>query len=443
MHGELAASEFARLSVIDGWLPVAVQAVAATALLLVLLRPSRRWWQIVVPITVLIAGTVVAVAKWLTRSRGWADEPGPVVVWAWIGLTAVALALAVLGWKSAAWWRRAVSLLAVPLTALCTVLSLNIWFGYVRTVDTAWHFVTRGPLPDQTTGDSVAAAAAEQKVPAHGAVLKVDTGRLGSHFHHRGEIVYLPPIWFSTSPPPRMPVVMMIGGEFGSSADWILAGDAVRTIDQFAADHNGSAPVFVFVDKGGVINRDTECVNGPRGNAADHLTNDVVPFTVDTFGVSSNPDNWGIVGWSAGGTCALDLAVTHPELFSVFVDIAGDAGPNAGTKDETIDRLYGGDESAWAEFDPATAITRHGPYLKTSGLFAVSSGSPPDSHAVAADKLCRLGEANGIECSIVAQGGKHDWEFATAVFKSTLPWLAGRLGVPGVPPIPMPDDRPR
>ena len=65
---------------------------------------------------------------------------------------------------------------------------------------------------------------------------------------------------------------MMIGGEFNTPADWLRAGDAVTTIDKFAAAHGGNAPVFVFVDAGGTFNNDTECVNGPRGNSADHLT---------------------------------------------------------------------------------------------------------------------------------------------------------------------------
>ena len=100
--------------------------------------------------------------------------------------------------------------------------------------------------------------------------------------------------------------------------------------------------MLVFVDSGGAFNNDTECVNGTRGNAADHLTKDVVPFMESTYGVSANPANWGIVGWSMGGTCAVDLAIMHPDMFSTFEDIAGDLAPNSGTKQQTIDRLFGG-----------------------------------------------------------------------------------------------------
>ena len=71
---------------------------------------------------------------------------------------------------------------------------------------------------------------------------------------------------------------MLIGGQFGTSIDWLWAGNAQMAADAFAMAHGGNAPVLVFVDSGGAFTKDTECVNGARGNAADHLTKDVVPF---------------------------------------------------------------------------------------------------------------------------------------------------------------------
>ena len=213
-------------------------------------------------------------------------------------------------------------------------------------------------------------------IPAKGTVVPVDIGDAASGFKHRGELVYLPPAWYATDPPPRLPTLMMIGGEFNTPADWLRAGNAVRTVDDFAAAHGGNAPVLVFVDVGGAFNNDTECVNGPRGNAADHLTKDVVPYMISNFGVSPNRDNWGVVGWSMGGTCAIDLTVMHPDMFSVFEDIAGDLSPNSGTKGQTINRLFGGNAAEWAAYDPTSVITRHGPYTGVAGWFDVNGGMP-------------------------------------------------------------------
>jgi S-formylglutathione hydrolase FrmB len=286
-------------------------------------------------------------------------------------------------------------------------------------------------------------------IPANGTVVPVDTGDAGSGFKHRGELVYLPPAWYATNPPPKLPTLMMIGGEFNTPADWLRAGDAIRVVDRFAAAHNGNAPVLVFVDSGGAFNNDTECVNGLRGKAADHLTKDVVPTMIAKFGVSAAPANWGSVGWSMGGTCAVDLTVMHPDMFSVFEDIAGDISPNSGTKAQTIDRLFGGNVAQYASFDPTTVMNRHGHYSGIAGWFAVNDpGTPPGTHprasdqAVAAQSLCGLGATNGIDCAVIVQPGKHDWPFASRAFESALPWLAGQIGTPGVPRVPLPRSGP-
>ncbi|HEX9497988.1 MAG TPA: alpha/beta hydrolase-fold protein, partial [Mycobacterium sp.] len=263
-----------------------------------------------------------------------------------------------------------------------------------------------------------------------------------------------PPAWYATDPPPQLPTVMMIGGEFNTPADWLRAGNAVKTIDDFAAAHGGNAPVFVFVDSGGAFNNDTECVNGTRGKAADHLTKDIVPFMVSRYGVSPNRANWGVVGWSMGGTCAVDLTVMHPDMFSAFEDIAGDLTPNSGNKAQTIARLFGGNAAAYAAFDPTTVITHHGPYAGVTGRFDINGAASPSRNVVvnaaanpndqtaAANSLCATGSADGIKCAVVTQPGKHDWPFAAHAFAAALPWLAGQLGTPGLPVIPLPGPPP-
>jgi S-formylglutathione hydrolase FrmB len=455
-----------RMSLMHGWIPITVQVVAAVALVLAIGWRSRRWRLVWLPAAALAGIGVAAWAHWYIASDGLAGDPAPHQLWVWIALTGAAAVVLILGWRDTRWWRRGVSVLAVPLCLLCAALSLNLWVGYFPTVETAWNQVTAGPLPDQTDRASVTVAAAQaqaqHKLPAKGSVVSVTIPSTASGFKHRDELVYLPPAWFATSPPPKLPTVMMIGGEFNTPADWLRTGNAITTVDSFAAAHGGNAPVLVFVDSGGSFNNDTECVNGPRGKSADHLTKDVVPFMTSDFGVSAAASNWGIVGWSMGGTCAVDLTAMHPDMFSTFVDIAGDMSPNAGNKVQTIDRLYGGNSTAWATFDPTTVITKHGPYSGVSGWFAISgtqtaqhknesasdtgdvgvggrdaTGNPGDQ-TTAANSLCALGRGDGFNCAVVAQPGKHDWPFADKAFVAALPWLAGAIGTPGDPVVPLP-----
>lgn len=446
------------ISLMHGWLPLTAQILAGVLLVAAIGWRSRRWRFVLLPAASAFALVLVWITHWNIASNGLSGEPAPRQLWIWIALTGLAVGVAVLGWRSASWRRRGVSVLAVPVSALCAGLMLNLWVGYFPTVQTAWGQLTGGPLPGQTDRDTVAKMLATRTIPAKGKLLPVDIPSDASKFKHRGELVYLPPAYFASNPPPALPTVMMIGGQFNTAADWIRAANAVNTIDDFASRHGGNAPIFVFADSGGAFNNDTECVNGVRGNAADHLTKDVVPYLISKFGVSEDPANWGVVGWSSGGTCATNLTVKYPELFSTFVNIDGDLSPNAGTKAQTISRLFGGDAAAWAEWDPATVMEKHGPYEGVAGWFAVSEPasskaavitgvglqetsaerSPESNPTAAARTLCRLGARYDIDCAVVPLPGKHDWPFAAKAFADALPWLASQLGTPDVPDVPLP-----
>ncbi len=450
-------------SLLQGWLPLTLQIIAVAVLIVGIGWRTRRWRLVWLPVSVAVGLVVAAWAHWYVDSQGMAGDPAPDSLWVWTGLTGFALSAVVLGWRGIR-WRRVAAVAAVPLCLLGTGLALNSWVGYFPTVQIAWNQLTAGPLPDETDLATVEAMQKAGTVLDHGSLVAVDTPSTASGFKHRTELVYLPPRWFASNPPPKLPVVMMIAGEFNTPADWLRTGNAAAIVDGFAASHGGNAPVLVFVDSGGSFNNDTECVNGVRGNVADHLTKDVVPYVDSHFGTSADGADWGIVGWSMGGTCAVDLTVMHPDLFGSFVDIAGDMGPNAGTKDQTVARLYGGNTAAWAQFDPATVMARHGPYTGVSGWFAISTDKPkqhkfsggdgavglggrdaqgmPGDQTEAANTLCGLGRSHGITCSVVPTTGRHDWPLATQVFTASMPWLFGAVHTPGVAAVPLPAGSP-
>ena len=445
------------ISLMQGWAPVAIQIATVALLVFAIGWRTRRWRMLWLPVSILIGVSVALVTHWNIAANGLAGDPAPVGMWAWLALTGLAVGVAVFGWRSADWRRRGASVLTVPLAMLCSALMLNLWVGYFPTMGTAWGQLTGGPLPGQTDRATVAKMLATTTVPAKGKVLPVTISADASGFAHRTEWVYLPPAYFASDPPPALPTVMMIGGQFNTAADWLRAGNAIATLDEFAAKHDGNAPVFVFVDSVGSFNNDTGCVNGTRGNAADHLTKDVVPYLIDNFGVSDDPANWAVVGWSTGGTCAVNLTVKYPELFSAFVNIDGDIAPNTGTKAQTIERLFGGDADAYAQWDPTTLITEHGPYDEVAGWFAVSTPPGTDvtptpgtalpeppadvvagTPVAAARALCGLGNAYDIDCAVVPQAGKHDWPFAAHVLAASLPWLASQIDTPEVPEVLLP-----
>jgi S-formylglutathione hydrolase FrmB len=444
-------------SLLGGWLPLTIEIVTVVVLLAAIGWRTRRWRLLWIPVGAAFGVVAALGARAYLNSEGLASDPAPFPLWVWTATFAASMALAVFGFRGAHWWRRGLSVAAIPLTLVCTLLVLNAWVGYYPTAQRAWGDLTSGPLPDQT--DVTALAALRNTRPDTGRLVPVDIPNDASGFRHRREYVYLPPVWFGGDTPPHLPVVMMVAGEFSNPTNWIRTGNAISVIDEFAHLHAGAAPVFVFVDSSGSFNNDTECVNGPRGNAADHLTKDVRPYVVSRFGTASDPAEWAVVGWSMGGTCAIDLTVMHPDMFSTFDDIGGDRGPNSGTREQTVDRLYGGDQAAWAAFDPRTVMAAHGPYVGVAGYFDDSQEpaddktanlpNRPDLHPApvgfgghddadefrekgALPDLCAAAMAVDIGCSLRVYPGYHTWQFAAKAFANAMPWLAQRVHTPGV-----------
>lgn len=444
------------LSLVDGWLPATVQVLVLAVLLVVVAGRPPEFWKRRFPVCLAVGAVVAAGSPLVFDDSGLASERAPALLWAWVGLTAGAVALAVLGWGAARWWRRTLSVAGVPLGLLCVGVVLNQWVDYLPSVDEALAQASAAPVPGQVAPGALPTLRNAVAPTDDGRVVQVTIPSTASGFRHRTEYVYLPPAWFAGSTPPVLPALVMIGGEFNTPVDWLRIGGAQATVDAYAHAHGGTAPILVLVDAGGSFATDTECVDGPRGRSAAHLVDDVRPYVVDRFGASADPRQWGVVGFSMGGTCALDLAVMHPELFGSFEDIAGDAGPEVGTRAETIARLYGGDAAAWARFDPATVLAGHARYPDTAGWFenagAADADAPPKpdpaarrgpggitgSPAHEASQLCARARTDGIACTTRTRPGSHTWKFAAVAFADALPWLADRVLHPGasrpVPP---------
>jgi S-formylglutathione hydrolase FrmB len=449
------------LSLLHGWLPWTVQVLVAVVILAAIGWRSRRWLLVWLPASVLVGVlAMVGVMAYFTN-QGAITDPAPTLLWVWIGVTVTMLMVAVVGWRGIRWWRRGLSVLAVPVSLVCVALVLNQWVGYFPTAQAAWGEITSGPLPDQVPASNLTSLQGKGTTMTTGRVVAVNIPNTASHFAHREEYVYLPPVWFTGPKHPNLPVIMMIPGEYNTAADWMRTGNAQAIMDHDVQTHNGYSPILVFVDPGGTFNNDTECVNGPRGNAADHLTQDVRPYVISQFEASADPAKWGIVGWSMGGTCATDLALMHPDLFSTFENIAGDIAPNSGDKQQTIQRLFGGNAAAYASYDALTILTNHPRYTDTAGWYDDTNGigarRPQQGHQgphagggggsgnelAEAKQLCAAGPKEGVACTVQTQSGGHTWQFASQAFADALPWMDAWLQrSPGAPPPPLPPSTP-
>jgi S-formylglutathione hydrolase FrmB len=314
------------------------------------------------------------------------------------------------------------------LAAVVGANGVNQFVGYYPTVGDA----VAGLQGAQPPGQVSLAQIKGNKDPAgarSGELVGITIPAVPSGFAHRQELVYLPPVWFRGPHHPVLPVVEMIGAEHSKPENWVRIGDAVKTARAYAAYHHGIGPILVFVDATASFANDTECVNGPHGQAEDHLYRDIPAYLKTTFNASANPKGWAVAGFSMGGTCAIGLTTEHPATFGHFVDISGDQYPNTGDKAQTIANLFGGSAAAYAAHDPLTVIAKHGRYAGLTGRFL--DGTEERLHAREAGLLIAAGKKEGIDSKLITLPGTHNWQFAQTAFTYIYPWLCGQLGLGG------------
>jgi S-formylglutathione hydrolase FrmB len=260
-------------------------------------------------------------------------------------------------------------------------------------------------------------------------VVRLDIPAPASGFRHRHALVWLPPV-AQRSPAPALPVVMMLAGTPGRPDDFLRAAGVSDVASRYAAAHGGVAPILVFPDHNSSFAGDTECVNGPRGNAETYLTVDVPHFVAVTFGAAAS--RWGIFGYSEGGTCALTLSLRHPDLFTGFVDIGGDIRPNLGSghrrEDAAVRALFGGDRAAWAAHDPVSILDSRR-FDGLAGWFVAGSADRPAKQNDAV--LVPAARAAGIDARYLSPHGHHSFQLVAAVTPTALAWLADRVSAPG------------
>lgn len=405
-----------RIPLLSSTLADTLEALGAAALVGSWLPGRRRWLTRTLPLVAGSAAILTGAVAVLLRVTGTVTDPYPPSFALWAGLAiAAALGLPTVLARSGA-VRRALAGAAVPLTLAGALLLVNDEYG-------VWP--TLGDLLGHT--GIVSASAATVRISSdRGLLVAVDPPALRSHFRHRAGSAYLPAAYF-TAARPELPLIVMLAGTPGSPVQWPTAGAAVRTADAYAAAHRGLAPVLLFVDQNGSDTADTECVDGPQGNAETFLTADVPAFASQTLGLHRDPDRWAVAGFSEGGTCALDLVLAHPGVFRHLVDLGGDAQPTLGDPAHTLADLFGGSASVRDAHLPTRLLARHR-YPGVTAWFAAGVGDP--SRIRVAQRLAAAAGAAGIDSRAMTVPGAHNWQFASIAFARLLPGLCGQLGLP-------------
>ncbi|GGM20974.1 alpha/beta hydrolase [Dactylosporangium sucinum] len=430
---------FDHVPLLDRGVAVGFEMVGCALLLAALWSRERRWITRTLPILLLSAAGLVglvALTLWITGTVTDAYPPS-FAIWIGAGFAALAGCPLVLRRRPvgraagrALAWRKAAAMVAVPATVVGAFMLIDQQYGiWPQVGDVLGH---SGAIGGQQAHDLVGGATPGGAPPAKGVIVSLDAPATRSHFRHRPGVVFLPPAYFG---PGRatLPVLIMLVGSPGTPINWLRSGHGQSTDDAYAAAHDGRAPVLVVVDQNGSATGDTECIDGPQGNAETYLTADVPAFITGTLRIRHNPSSWGIVGFSEGGTCALDLVLGHPDIYRHVVDFGGDARPNLGNPAHTLSTLFGGNLAAEQAHDPARLLsTRRYP-----GVTLWFGAGADDARDIAVgEQLAAAAIRDGIVTHRFVDTGGHNWQFASAGFARVLPQLCNEMLTSGPAPAP-------
>ncbi|WP_194860672.1 alpha/beta hydrolase family protein [Dietzia sp. SYD-A1] len=408
-------------------------------------RDRRRWWRRTLPSCAIAAALATATGGFLVEGvfKPIPDAiPRTVYVWIAVALLAVMLAVSCLvgGRTRRRPWRVAGVLLTTVAVLLGAGGHVNRMYAEFPTLGTLIGIPDHRTVPladvlgsDPTAvGDDLPPGTAVEDVwtppenmPTSGAITEAPIPGTTSGFAARPAQIYLPPAYFA-QPRPLLPVLVLLAGQPGTPEDWVVSGRLPVIADAFASQHAGLAPVVVVADPLGESLSNTLCVDSPRGNSRTYLTVDVPTWIHENLQVASGPMSMAIGGLSFGGTCALQTALSDPDVFPTFLDMSGQPEPTIGTRADTVEQFFGGDEAAFRRNNPADLMaTRRFPGM--AGAFVY--GSTDTEYGPAARELYSAAVAAGIDAHLTELPGGHSYAVWSAGLERELPWLARRTGL--------------
>jgi S-formylglutathione hydrolase FrmB len=361
--------------------------------------------------------------------------PFTIVLWSWVALTGLMLAIARQPLMRT-WPRRAAAIAAGVLVLATAANQVNDYFqAYptLRAVLAPWL----DPKPALTRTANITEVVARpgqtlesiwhppRGMPKTGAVYQVTIPGVRSGFPARPGYLYLPPAYLAT-PRPQLPVLALLAGQPGSPRAWLDSGPLQAVMDTFAARHHGLAPVVVMPDDLGTAFANPLCIDSRLGNAQTYLTVDVPNWITSHLQVRPPERGWAIAGLSDGGTCAIQLSTQAPRLYAVFVDISGQSEPTLGNRQLTISRAFGGDAAAFARVDPIVVLA-HTRFPHSAGVFV--AGANDRTYTLQQRTMYLAAVHAGMKVTFMELPGGHGWQVWRAGLERNVAWLASQLGI--------------
>ncbi|WP_051940050.1 alpha/beta hydrolase [Phaeacidiphilus oryzae] len=145
-------------------------------------------------------------------------------------------------------------------------------------------------------------------------------------------LVWLPPEYREPGYAHRsFPVVELLPGFPGAPSTWFGSMHGPQVLERLVAERKAGPAILVAPQMNVLGHTDPGCADVPGTAAtATWLGRDVPALVKANFRAQHPARDWGVMGYSAGGYCAVNLAVHYPGTFHSAVSLSGYNAPIAG-----------------------------------------------------------------------------------------------------------------
>lgn len=321
-----------------------------------------------------------------------------------------------------------IKLVAAPMCLIVSVFGgaivVNDFFDYYTSWGAAFADLTGN-------GNSYAVQAVQKDLRSggptrQGRLLQLRLAGPRSGISREG-LVYLPPQYFEAADRNvRFPVLELLHGTPGDPSVWVSVLHVVRYASELIRNRQMGPVVLVMPDSNGGLRGAQECLNTPSFKDDTYISADVPADIRSRFRVSTDPAQWGLLGFSSGGYCAANLMMRHRADFGAAAIIDGYFDPRQGP----AAALLGDRRAAERANDPALAALALAPGAGPlpACWVAVGSGAASDYRAgIAFARIVARLEAVPV---LVMKGQRHTALADRIALPAALTWSWQQLASP-------------
>jgi hypothetical protein len=241
--------------------------------------------------------------------------------------------------------------------------------------------------------------------------------------------VYLPAQYFQKAyARQRFPVIVALSGYPGSIYNLAQYLRVSQTAGELQSKGEMQPTIMVMIRPTIAPPRDTECVDVPGGPQSEtFLAKDLPDALKSVYRVGHDASAWGVMGYSSGGSCSLQLTMRNPNVYTTAAALS----PDYRVKDDpTTGNLFGSGSKRQALINSHDLMWRlkHLPAPQVSVLVANSKHGERGYGQTLA--FVRAVRAPMRVVSILPNSGSHNFPTWVREMPAALKWMNQQLTFP-------------